>query len=245
MINQKKMYKGKIREFLDTIIFAVIASIIIRIFVVEAYAIPSGSMKDTFMIGDKLLANKFIYGVRTPDRIPLIDLKIPNVKLPGLRDPKQGDIVIFKYPKDNKTNYVKRCIALPGQKVEIKNGDVYIDDKIEGQKKFIKREYDPGEGQYCLYYEITMNDGTKYIIRHYDNKYTMYQNWGPVTVPDNHYFMMGDNRDNSLDSRSWGYVPYENILGKPMIIFWSWNPDLPFYKFFNKIRWNRIVMIVS
>jgi len=245
MKEKQNRKKNKVREYLESIIIALIAAIFMKVFVVASYAIPTGSMKDTLLIGDALLANQFIYGVRTPNRIPLIDVKIPYVKLPAIKKPQRGDIIIFKYPKDDKLNYVKRCIALPGQTVEIRNGDVYVDGKPEGKKEFIKREYDANEARYCLYYQITLDNGKKYTIRHYDGLTRQYDNFGPINIPEEHYFMMGDNRDNSEDSRVWGSLPYNNILGKPLIIYWSWNKNIPLYRIFNKVRWKRIADTIS
>ncbi|UCE05956.1 MAG: signal peptidase I [bacterium] len=245
MAKKKKTKKEIIREYVKSILIALIAAMFIKIFVIASYAIPTGSMKDTLLIGEALFANQFIYGVRTPSRIPLINMKIPYAKLPTLKQPQRGDIIIFKYPKDDKLNYVKRCIALPGETIEIRNGDVYLDGKPEGKKEFMKREYDPTEERYCLYYQMTLDSGKKYTIRHYDGLIRRHDNFGPIKVPESHYFMMGDNRDNSEDSRAWGFLPHENILGKPLIIYWSWDKNVPLYKFFNKIRWKRIANLIS
>jgi len=242
---RKKTRKEIIKEYAKSIGIALIAAMIIKTFVIASYAIPTGSMKQTLLIGDALLANQFIYGVRTPSRIPLINLQIPHAKLPALKKPERGDIIIFKYPKDDKLNYVKRCIAQPGQTVEVRNGDVYIDGKPEGKKEFIKRAYDPTEGSYFLYYQITLDNEKKYTIRYYENIDRAYDNYGPIKIPNGHYFMMGDNRDNSEDSRSWGFLPYENIVGKPLIIYWSWNKHVPLYRIFDKIRWNRIANVIG
>ena len=176
MAEKNKAKKSKVREYIESIVVALIAAMFIKTFVVASYAIPTGSMKDTFLIGDALLANQFIYGVRTPNRIPLIDLKIPYTKLPAFKHPQRGDIIIFKYPKDDKLNYVKRCIALPGQTVAIKKGDIYVDGNLEGKKEFIKRAYDPTEGYYCLYFQITLDNGKKYTIRYYDNQNRQLEN---------------------------------------------------------------------
>ncbi len=201
-------------------------------------------MKDTLLIGDALLANQFIYGVRTPSHVPLIDVKFPHIKLPALKNPQRGEIIIFKYPKDEKLNYVKRCVALPGQTIAVRNGDVFVDGKPEGKKEFLKREYDASEGYYCLYYQITLANGKKYVIRHYDGLVRMSDNFGPIQVPEGHYFMMGDNRDNSEDSRYWGCLSDDNIIGSPLIVYFSWNKDVPLYRFYDKVRWNRIANVI-
>jgi len=188
---------------------ALILALMIKTSIVEAYKIPSSSMENTLLTGDFLLANKFIYGMRLP--IPFTD-----IKLPAISDPEPGDIIIFKYPGDPRqnyagkgTNYIKRCIAVEGQTVKIINKQVYVDGKPVGL---------PPHGQIDM----------EHITPYYKDKFQ----WGPynrdnmpeIIVPKDKLFMMGDNRDNSSDSRFWGYVDRRDVLGKAMIIHWSWNP---------------------
>ena len=191
---RKKSALTVLREYIESFGIALILALIIKCSVVEAYKIPSGSMEDTLLIGDFLLANKFIYGAK----IPLLP-----IHLPALREPKPGDIVIFKYPRDPKVNYIKRCVAIEGQTVEIKNKVLYVDGK---------RFSDPPLAKYT--------DASTRSPRR-DSR----DNFGPYKVPKGHLFMMGDNRDNSADSRYWGPLPRELVLGKAMIIHWSWAPD--------------------
>jgi len=191
-------------------------------------------------VGDFLLVNKFIYGVRTPDRVPIINAKIPGpFRLPAFRVPKNGDIVVFKYPKDESLDYIKRCIAVEGQTMEIRNGDVYVDGKPEGEKIPLGREYDPEEGRYVDYAKIKTSNGKSYVIRHYAD-YAKTENFGPVTVPEGHYLMMGDNRDNSSDSRVWGFLPKENVVGEALIIYFSWDKLGPLWNILDRVRWSRI-----
>lgn len=188
---------------------ALILALMIKTSIVEAYKIPSSSMENTLLVGDFLLANKFIYGMRLP-------IPFTNIKLPAISDPKPGDIIIFKYPGDPRqnyagkgTNYIKRCIAVEGQKVKIVNKRVYVDGKPVELPPFGQLD-------------------TSRITPYYEDKFQ----WGPynrdnmpeITVPKDKLFMMGDNRDNSSDSRFWGYVNRHDVLGKAMIIHWSWNP---------------------
>ena len=114
--------KNSFREFFEAIIVAFIAAFILRIFLIQAFRIPTGSMKDTLMIGDFLLVNKFIYGVRTPDRIPFFDAPIPFLRFPAFKEPERGNIIVFKYPLDESLDYIKRCVGQPGQTIEVKNG---------------------------------------------------------------------------------------------------------------------------
>jgi len=195
-----KIKKGKktalsvLWEYIQSFGIALILALIIKCSVVEAYKIPSGSMEDTLLIGDFLLANKFIYGAK----IPLLP-----IHLPALKEPKPGDIVIFKYPRDPKVNYIKRCVAVEGQTVEIRNKVLYVDGK---------RFPDPPLSKYT-------DRGTRSPGG--DRR----DNFGPYKVPKGHLFMMGDNRDNSADSRYWGSLPRKLVLGKAMITHWSWAPD--------------------
>ena len=191
---------------------ALVIALIIKTSLVEAYNIPSGSMEDTLMIGDFILGNKFIYGAK----IPLLPLR-----LPAFTEPEPGDIIIFKFPSNPKVNYIKRCIAVPGQIVEIRNKRVYIDGVLLQDPEFSKHTDVHVKPRSAF-------DGSR-------------DNFGPYEVPDGHYFMLGDNRDNSYDSRFWGCVPRENILGQAMIVHFSWSPDSKA----PKVNWNDPVTIIK
>ncbi len=173
--------KGIVREYVEIIAMAVILAFFVRTFFIQAFKIPSESMEDTLLVGDFLFANKLIYGPKVP---------FADKRLPGVRDPKPGDIIIFKYPGDKKTDYIKRCVAVEGQTVELKGRTLYVDGVAQ------KEEY---------------------------AKYNHGSHFGPYTVPKDHIFMMGDNRDNSADSRVWGPLPKSLILGKAMFIYFSWS----------------------
>lgn len=213
---------------------ALIIALIIKTSLVEAYNIPSGSMEDTLMTGDFILGNKFIYGAK----IPLLP-----VRLPSLDEPEPGDIVIFKFPSNPEVNYIKRCIAGPGQIVEIRNKRVYVDSLLIEDPEYSKH--------------------TDQRVKNRSAYDGMRDNFGPYEVPEGHYFVMGDNRDNSYDSRFWGCVPRSNILGSAMIVHFSWAPDsnapdidlgqplsvleslaYNITHFPNRVRWGRIGSIV-
>jgi signal peptidase I len=186
---------------------ALILALMLKTSIVEAYKIPSGSMEKTLLVGDFLLANKFIYGMRLP--IPWVDIKLPAIK-----DPKPGDVIIFKYPgnpeigrKDKGPNYIKRCIAVEGQKVRIEDKQVFVDGKAVPLPEF---------GQF--------RDDR--IFPFYNNHQGRRDNIPEFVVPEGKLFMMGDNRDNSSDSRVWGFLNREDVLGKAMVIHWSWHPFL-------------------
>ena len=242
---KKKKSKNQLREYTEAILIALLAALILRSFVVQAFRIPTGSMKDTLLVGDFLLVNKFIYGARTPDSIPFTKIMLPYLRLPAFKDPEPGEIVVFKYPKDPTLDYIKRCIAVGGQTVEMRNGVVYVNGKPEGKMEEVGKRYDPEEGHYVIYYKITADSGHEYTIRHYADHIVEQENWGPVTVPAGNYFMMGDNRDNSSDSRYWGFLPWENVVGEALILYWSWNHYLPMSKLFHKVRWSRIGTLIK
>jgi signal peptidase I len=220
-------------EYIKAIVFAVVLALFIRTFVVQAFRIPSGSMEDTLLIGDFLLANKFIYGAQIP---------FTNTRLPAFRDPQVDDVVIFQYPEDLSRDFIKRVVAKSGQTVEIRNKILFVDGK---------RTIDPAKSKYVDPRIINSNEPGS--IR---------DNYGPAIVPKGHYFVMGDNRDNSEDSRYWGYLNKELIHGKAFILYWSWarDDDAPVYKgllsipgllFYNIInfpartRWTRIGMLIE
>lgn len=181
-------------EYAKSLGIALLLAVVIKTSIVEAYKIPSGSMEDTLLVGDFLLANKFIYG----SRLPLLD-----VRLPAIRDPEPGDVVIFKYPKEPSVNYIKRCVAVGGQTVEVRNKVLYVDGEEFSSPSTVK-------------FTATRAEPASHSPR---------DNFGPYQVPEDHFFMMGDNRDNSYDSRFWLAVPRDMIQGRAMVIHWSWSPD--------------------
>lgn len=198
--------KSKVQEYIEAIIIAILIAVVIRTFVIQAYKIPSRSMVPTLLVGDHLLVNKFIYGVKIP--------VIRKVFIP-VTDPKQGDIVVFIYPKDRSKDYIKRVIGVAGDKIEIRNKDIFINDR-------------PYKDDFGIYSDNVIYPA---IIQPRDN-------FGPVTVPAGSLFVMGDNRDESADSRFWGFVDLKDVEGKALIIYWSWNSD-EHDNLLKKIRWER------
>ena len=241
----KRKGKNAIREYIEAFAVALIAALILRALVVQAFRIPTGSMKDTLLIGDFLLVNKFIYGAQTPTRIPVVDVDIPSFRFPALKQPERGEIVVFKYPLDPSLDYIKRCIATAGDTVEIRDGWVYINNEPEGDIKLVQeRKFDKEEGALVDYYVVHTGWGQDYTIRHYSDRGARYEDFGPVVVPQNHLFMMGDNRDNSQDSRYWGFMPMQNLVGRALVIYWSWDKYAPLWNVVSKIRWERIFNII-
>ncbi len=183
--------KGVFREYAEAAIIAVLLALFIRTFVVQAFKIPSGSMKPTLLVGDHILVNKFLYGIK----IPFI-----NKTLIPVSDPKRGDVIVFIYPVDPDKDFIKRVIGLPGDKIEMSGKKVLINGK----------PYDDKHGFYSNLGRTT------------DAKVGENSHFGPVTVPEGHLFVMGDNRNHSYDSRFWGFVPLSSVKGKAFIIYWSW-----------------------
>ncbi len=230
--------KSVLREWTEFVVTLVIMVFFIRVTTVEAFRIPTGSMEDTLLVGDFLLVNKFIYGIRTPDWIGIpftkIGFKIPSTRLPGMKKVKSGDIIVFKYPLDASLNYIKRCIAGPGQTVEIRNRQLYVDDVIFPN---------PPASKFTNSTPLPPEVRERGIFAPPGEKWN-HDNFGPITVPQGHYFVMGDNRDNSFDSRYWGFLKEEDIVGRALIIYLSYNKHAPIHRFYNMIRWSRMANMI-
>lgn len=194
-----KPVKSKTREWTESIVVALVLALIIRTFVVQAFKIPSGSMEDTLLIGDHLLVSKFIYGMQ----IPFTEKRILRFK-----DPQQGDVIVFEFPEDRNKNYfsrrdfIKRVVGVPGDVVEVREKQVYVNGVKYELPQAIHKEADTIPAEY----------GPRDSMK-------------PVTVPADSYFVMGDNRDRSYDSRFWGFVTDPEIKGKAFIKYWSWDSD--------------------
>jgi len=169
----------------ESIIIAFLLAMVIRAFVVQAFKIPTGSMRMTLIEGDLILVNKFIYGAKVP---------FTDFRLPELRAPRRGDVVVFVYPEDRKKDFIKRLVGLPGETIEIKGGSIYINERI-AEEPIFKQIYYYNRGEYSA-------EGQK------------------IVVPKDCYFVLGDNSASSKDSRYWGFVPKEDLLGKAMVIYW-------------------------
>jgi signal peptidase I len=188
--------KSVAREYFESIVIAVILALFVRTWAVQAFKIPTGSMENNLLIGDHLLVNKFVFG---PARSSLERTLLP------VRDIRRSDIVVFKYPNEPERDFIKRVIGLPGETVELRNKKVYIN----GQ---------PLDEPYVHFLEPASDSDevTRFDVR---------ERYGPVRVPEGHYFVMGDNRDNSQDSRYWGFLPRGYIKGKALMIYWSYDAE--------------------
>jgi signal peptidase I len=204
-ITEKK--KSKVQEYIEAIIIAILIAVFIRTFIIQAFKIPSRSMVPTMLVGDHLLVNKFIYGVKIPYFRKTI---IP------ITDPRRGDIIVFIYPNDRSKDFIKRVIGIGGDKIEIKNKKIFINGK----------EYTDKYGIYSdsVIYPAAMQPR---------------DNYGPVTVPQGSLFVMGDNRDESADSRFWGFVDLKDVEGKAFIIYWSWDREE------QNLRWKRLGKLLN
>ncbi len=201
-----KNRRSAIKEWSEAIIIAILIALFIRTFVVQAFKIPSGSMKPTLKVGDHLLVNKFTYGVKLP---------FTRKTLVPIDDPERGEIVVFTYPVDRTKDFIKRVVGVAGDTIEIRDKKIYLNNA----------PYDDGHGVY-----------TDELI--FPAAIQPRDNFGPVTVPAGHIFVMGDNRDQSYDSRFWGFVDLKDVLGKAFIIYWSWDKST------RAVRWSRMGMVL-
>jgi signal peptidase I len=198
--------RSVVREYLEAALWALVLTAVLRAFVIQAFRIPSESMRDTLLVGDFLFVNKFEYGPKIP---------FTHVRLPGLHPPRRGDVIVFQFPQDPSKDFIKRCVAVGGETVEIREKQLYVN----GEK--LDEPY----------------------VRHTDPNirpagFDFRDNFGPFTVPKGEMFMMGDNRDNSNDSRYWGTLPMDLVKGRAMFLYWSWDSDR------NWPRWGRLLDII-
>ena len=244
------MTKSKKNSFfsnLKSILIAIFIALLIRSFIFEPFNIPSGSMKPNLLVGDFIFVSKYSYGFSKhslPFSIPLIPGKI------FLKIPERGDVVVFKTPENNRTDYIKRVIGLPGDKIEIKNGIIFINGSEILRKKlndFIDTDNKTSNKRVRMYNEYFFNKEIN-ILDITDNGIA--DNTQLFNVPENHFFVMGDNRDNSQDSRfinTVGFIPYENLVGKAQFIFfslenarflqiWKWPSSIRYERIFQKIQ---------
>ena len=221
--------KSVVREYFESIVIAVILALFIRTFVVQAFKIPTGSMENNLLVGDHLLVNKFVFAPT--------ETGIERALLPI--DPiRRGDVVVFKYPEEPERDFIKRVIGLPGETLELRNKTVYIDGKplVEPYVHFLQPPSSANQ------------EVATYDVR---------ERYGPVTVPADQYFVMGDNRDNSQDSRYWGFLPRAYVKGKALMVYWSYESEREDYQdeglaatirnvtnvvthFFTRTRWSRL-----
>ena len=218
--HRTRSQKSVLREYAEAIVIAMLLAFAIRVFVVQAFKIPSGSMIPTLLIGDHILVSKLAYGLQWESDC-VFKMSFPPMTCYTSRtvvefgDPQRGDVIVFRYPEDEDKDFIKRVIGLPGDTLELRNKVVYVNGKALKDSAYTQR-IDPG-----------LIDGS---INPRDN-------FGPVAVPEDSYFVMGDNRDQSLDSRFWGYVRKDKIRGRAFRIYWSWSGQ---GKWAEWVRWGRL-----
>jgi len=195
-----------IREYVEAALWALIITLFLRAFVIQAFRIPSESMKDTLLVGDFLFVNKFEYGPKIP---------FTHMRLPGLRQPRRGDVIVFQFPQDPSKDFIKRCVANGGETLEIRNKQVSVNGGT------LKEPY-------AIHSDPTVKPAG----------YEYRDNYGPYPVPAGELFMMGDNRDNSNDSRYWGSLDMDMVKGRAMFLYWSWDGEK------NWPRWHRILSAI-
>lgn len=210
------------RSFFPVLLFV----LVLRSFLVEPFRIPSGSMEPTLNTGDFILVNKYAYGLRFP---------VTNTLFWAHNTPQRGDAIVFRFPVDPSVNFIKRVIGIPGDKVEYKNKELVINGEKMPKEFVADVNFMDSAGQ-----SVAVTEWTEDLFTH---KHLTYQRVVPgrdisITVPAGHYFVMGDNRDDSDDSRSWGFVPEENLVGKAFAIWFSWDGNES--NWLQKIRWERI-----
>lgn len=278
-------------SFFKTLLLTILVAFVLKLFVVEAFRIPSGSMENTLLVGDFLLVNKLAYGVKTPRYLPLTNVAIPSVTVPLFRSVRHGDVVVFEFPGKRSGDlpsgpefYIKRCIGLPGDTITIRSGYVMVNGReilLPSHAKSamtvgaaqpelsetgapFQRTADgnnfgptivPKKGDVIHLPVASMNSWRSFIEReHHTVALSTGGLWlidgtktSQYVVEHDYYFMLGDNRGNSLDSRYWGFVPDDYILGEALLLYWSWDPERPGEDAGNKpatVRWNRIGTLI-
>ena len=217
-------------EWTKSLSLAVLLFLLVRAFLVEAYRIPSGSMEGTLLVGDFLLVNKLVYGAEVP---------FTGKRLPAVRRPAYGDVVVFQWPEDPTKNFVKRLVGLPGDTLAMRDGTLMRNGKPQDESRYVvhaEPNADPGGEEFDWQREFLVARSLHAATYHASRN-----NWGPIIVPARHYFMLGDNRDNSLDSRYWGFVPDSMVLGSPMLVYYSYAPDSTVaLDWLTRVRWSRL-----
>jgi signal peptidase I len=202
---------------------------VLRAFLIEAFKIPSGSMERTLLVGDFLLVNKLVYGAEVP---------FTGTRLPAVRAPRNGDVVVFQWPADRTKNFVKRLVGLPGDTLAMDHGVLVRNGTRldEAYAQHVEPNVDPVGDDFRWQRSFLVPAARAATVYHPSRN-----NWGPLVVPPGHYFMLGDNRDNSLDSRYWGFVPDSLVKGSPLIVYYSFAPDsASSMPWLTGVRWKRL-----
>lgn len=215
-------------EWAKSLQVALVVFLLVRAFLVEAFKIPSGSMESTLLVGDFLLVNKLLYGAEVP---------FTGKHLPAVRKPAHGDVVVFQWPEDPTKNFVKRVVGLSGDTIEMREGKLIRNGSLLDERYAVRLEpwVDPAGEEFRWQRDFLAPSADS---RAY---HPSRSNWGPLIVPPSHYFVLGDNRDNSLDSRYWGFLPDSLVRGSPIFVYYSYAPDsASSLDFLTRVRWGRL-----
>jgi signal peptidase I len=221
---------GFVRDQLRTLAMALVLFLVVRAFLVEAFKIPSASMEGTLLAGDFLLVNKLVYGAEVP---------FVGARTPSIRTPRRGDVVVFQWPADLTKNFVKRVVGLPGDTLSMRGGRLALNGRdqseLYAQHSQISDRLDSDFGWQ-----------TRYLAAAVRNYRPSRDNWGPLVVPFGNYFVLGDNRENSLDSRYWGFVPDSLIRGQPLVVYYSFDSEgLSPAGWLSRVRWRRLGALIQ
>ncbi|MEE9140133.1 MAG: signal peptidase I [Alphaproteobacteria bacterium] len=241
-----KKKSGGVRETIKTVFYAVVIALIVRTLAFEPFNIPSGSMKPTLLVGDYLFVSKYSYGYSRhslPLSLPLIPGRV------FFSEPERGDIAVFKWPKDNKTDYIKRIVGLPGDRLQVTGGVLHINGEPVTRRRI--EDYVAHDGNSNVYvaahYIETLPNGRSHDILEISDS-ERYDNTRVYVVPEGHYFAMGDNRDNSQDSREWEFVPAKNLVGRAEFLFFSHDGSARFWEIWKwpfAIRYSRLFQTIE
>ena len=216
-------------EWAKSVSLALLLFLVLRAFLVEAFKIPSGSMEGTLLVGDFLLVNKLVYGAEVP---------FTGKRLPAIREPKNGDVLVFQWPNDPTKNFVKRLVGVPGDTLAMEKGVLVRNGQRldESYIRHLEPNYDPTADDF-EWQRFFLTQEARAARRYHPSR----NNWGPLVVPEHHYFVLGDNRDNSLDSRYWGFVPDTLVRGSPLFVYYSYVPDsTQSLDWLRHVRWKRL-----
>jgi signal peptidase I len=238
------MKSESFKEWSKSLGLAFLLFLVIRAFLVQAFKIPTGSMENTLLVGDFLLVNKVVYGATTPRKLPFVNVELPSFRFPAFDSPNKGDIVVFEYPLDRSLDFVKRCVGVPGDTVEMRDKVLYV-NQVPQDEPYVRNGdpaiFRPGDrfvdpNKFAWQYDFLTAEQKAAVNEHY---VPTRDNFGPIVVPEGNYFCLGDNRDFSSDSRYWGFVDRNLIKGRPMILYFSWDQKHWFPRF------NRIGHIIQ
>jgi len=237
-------------EWFRSVMIALVLFFVVRSFFIEAFKIPTGSMEGTLLVGDFLLVNKLVYGAEVP---------FTGVKLPAVRAPRRGDVIVFQWPVDRTKNFVKRIVGMPGDTLEMREGNLVRNGRAQ-RENYVSHTA-PGSdvsdeefnwqlayllGAHHPVHEAPRSPMAVQTLEASPGYHPSRNNWGPLVVPQGNYFVLGDNRDNSLDSRYWGFVADSLVRGQPLVVYYSYDPDGAVkLDWLTRVRWKRFGELIQ